>query len=105
MGGYYFPNLAHFKYTRIPQIESWHASKRELRAFRTLAIGWHHGCSRSTDNTCPTWNMNKCGARRSVLVSIGVALVIGDDDTLSPDQEESLAGAGIALSHADDVPP
>ncbi len=37
-------------------------------------------------------------------MGIGVALVIGDDHTLSSDQEESLAGAGIAVSHADDVP-
>ncbi len=38
-------------------------------------------------------------------MSIGVALVIGDDDTLSRDQEESLAGAGISVAHVDDVPP
>jgi DNA-binding NtrC family response regulator len=37
-------------------------------------------------------------------MSIGVALVIGDERTLSPDQEESLADAGIAVSHSADVP-
>src|SRR5690606_2046228 len=31
-------------------------------------------------------------------------LVIGNERTLSPDQEESLTVAGIAIAHADDVP-
>lgn len=38
-------------------------------------------------------------------MGVGKALVIGDEHTLSPDQEQSLASAGIAVAHLDDVPP
>lgn len=37
-------------------------------------------------------------------MSVGTALVIGDERTLSPDQEESLTGAGIAVAHAEEIP-
>ncbi len=42
--------------------------------------------------------------RRGTSMSVGTALVIGDERTLSRDQEESLTVAGIAIAHADDVP-
>lgn len=35
---------------------------------------------------------------------VGTALVIGDERILSPDQEESLTGAGIAVAHAEEIP-